>query len=132
MMIMTEKKITKKEKYGMLLAIEEVAVDNMLRTFVEEEIAALEAKAEKARERAAKKKAENDELGEKIYKIIVEKGSSVTLQELYKILSVDDEEITTSKIVARLTKLVNSDKIDKAEATIEKSKKMTYFVKEAE
>lgn len=129
---MTEKKITKKEKYGMLLAIEEVAADDMLRTFVEEEITALEAKAEKARERAAKKKAENDELGEKIYKIIVEKGSSVTLQELYKILSVDDEEITTSKIVARLTKLVNSDKIDKAEATIEKSKKMTYFVKEAE
>jgi hypothetical protein len=129
---MTEKKITKKEKYGMLLAIEEVAADDMLRTFVEEEIAALEAKAEKARERAAKKKAENDELGEKIYNIIVEKGSSVTLQELYKILSVDDEEITTSKIVARLTKLVNSDKIDKAEATIEKSKKMTYFVKEAE
>ena len=128
---MKEKKITKREKYERLLAIEEVAADAELREFVEGEIAALDAKAEKAKERAAKKKTEMDALCDEVYDVIADKGT-VTLQDIVKIISESNEEITSAKIVARLKKLVDAEKIEKAEKTIEKRKLMTYFVKEAE
>lgn len=128
---MKEKKITKREKFERLLKIEEVAADAELKEFVEKEIASLDAKAEKAKERAAKKKAEMDTLCDEVYAVIAEKGT-VTLQELVDTLSVDNEEVTSAKIVARLSKLVTAEKIEKAEKTIEKRKLMTYFVKEAE
>lgn len=128
---MTEKKITRKEKLEMILAIEEVAANDVLKTFVENEIASLKAKAEKAKERAEKKKTETDEYCDKIYDIIAEKGV-VTVQELQSILSVDEPEITSAKIVSRLSKLVNSEKIAKKEKTIDKSKRMTYFINVAE
>ena len=128
---MKEKKITKREKYERLLAIEEVAANAELREFVEGEIAALDAKAEKAKERAAKKKTEMDALCDEVYDVIADKGT-VTLQDIVKIISESNEEITSAKIVARLKKLVDAEKIEKAEKTIEKRKLMTYFVKEAE
>ena len=128
---MKEKKITKREKYERLLAIEEVAADAELREFVEGEIAALAAKAEKAKERAAKKKAEMDTLCDEVYEVIAANGT-VTLQDIVKIISESNEEITSAKIVARLKKLVDAEKIEKAEKTIEKRKLMTYFVKVSE
>lgn len=128
---MKEKKITKREKYERLLAIEEVAANAELREFVEGEIAALDAKAEKAKERAAKKKTEMDALCDEVYDVIADKGT-VTLQDIVKIISESNEEITSAKIVARLKKLVDAEKIEKAEKTIEKRKLMTYFVKVSE
>ena len=128
---MKEKKITKREKYERLLAIEEVAADVELKEFVEGEIAALDAKAAKAKERAAKKKTEMDALCDEVYDVIADKGT-VTLQDIVKIISESNEEITSAKIVARLKKLVDAEKIEKAEKTIEKRKLMTYFVNVSE
>lgn len=113
------KKITKKEKYGI---IAEAMADNaMIVEFCEAEIAALEKKAEKAKERAAKKKAEGDELKEVVKSVLTSEFQ--TIADIAE--QIEGEDITVGKISYRLNALVKDGFAVKEDVTVEVNGKNT-------
>jgi len=106
-------KITKKEKYAI---IAEAMADNaMIVEFCENEIAALEKKAEKAKERAAKKKAEGDELKNVIASVLTSEFQ--TISDVAE--QIEGEDITVGKISYRLNALVKEGFAVKEDVTVE-------------
>ena len=111
-------KITKKEKLTALIAIltgEGTEIDTAeLIAYCEKEIEALDKKAAKAKETAAKKKAESDELTDKVAELLTDElqtTADITAQ-------IEDEDITTHKVSYRLTSLVKSGVAVKEEISI--------------
>ena len=100
-----EKKVTKKEYYAMLKEIVEGAdVDNQVELveFIDKQITLLENKAAKAKEKAAEKRAEGDEL-----RATVEAALTDEYQTIAAITEqIEGEDVTKAKITARLTQLV--------------------------
>ena len=99
----------------------------MLIEFIDGEIAALERKAVKAKEKAAEKKAERDELCETVLGILT--AEPQTREQITE--QIGDEEITVAKVGARLNKLVAQGLAEKTEvasvsASGKKSTKMAY------
>lgn len=111
-------KITKKEKLTALIAIltgEGTEIDTAeLIAYCEKEIEALDKKAAKAKETAAKKKAESDELTDKVAELLTDELQ--TTADITALL--DDEDITTHKVSYRLTSLVKSGVAVKEEISI--------------
>lgn len=106
-------KITKKEKYAI---IAEAMADNaMIVEFCENEIAALEKKAEKAKERAAKKRAEGDELKNVVASILTSEFQ--TISDVAE--QIEGEDITVGKISYRLNALVKEGIAVKEDVTVE-------------
>lgn len=98
-------KLTKKEKYGMLLEIlseVELADKDMLVEFVQGEIGAIERKAEKAKERPRAKK--EDALKAAILGTLLVEPQ--TCSDILAIVEKDFVEATQAKVTARLTSLV--------------------------
>lgn len=126
---MENKKLTKKDYYGMLKDIVLISdVDNKeeLEAFIDRQIEIIDNKAEKAKERAAEKKAEGDELRAAIKSVLTEDYQSADdiLAQL------EGEDLSKAKIIARLTQLVNNGDAEKAQAKAEDGKKfMTYRLK---
>lgn len=120
------KKVTKKEYYGMLKeVIENSNVENQaeLVEFVEKQIELLDNKAAKAKEKAAEKRAEGDELRATV---------EATLTEEYQTIAditeqIDDEEVSKAKVTARLTQLVKEGLAVKEEAKTEDGKKVMVY-----
>lgn len=111
-------KITKKEKLTAIIAIltgEGTEIDTAeLITYCEKEIEALDKKAAKAKETAAKKKAEADGLTDKVAELLTDElqtTADITAQ-------IEDEDITTHKVSYRLTSLVKSGVAVKEEITV--------------
>ena len=106
-----EKKITKKDYYAMLKEIVEESKDieteiskEELLEFINKQVASINAKAEKAKEKAAEKKANGDELREVVQSVLTEE-----YQTIDNIVSqIKGEEVTKAKITARLTSLVKA------------------------
>lgn len=124
------KKVTKKEYFGALRALVEdmdgvgdYTVDEVL-AFIDAQVAQIDKKNAKAKETAAKKRAESDELTDKIFNLITDEAQ--TADEITA--AVGDEEVTKSKVVARLSKLVEAGKVVKEAIKMDgnASKKMTY------
>lgn len=90
--------------------------------FVEKEIAMLEAKAEKAKARQAKIKAEGDELQASVQAVLTEDFQ--TADEIAA--QVAGEEVTKAKVVARLTKLVDSGVAVKETVKVDARKLQAY------
>lgn len=113
------KKITKREKYEALIAAlttGECEIDPAeLVEFCKTEIAALDRKSAKAKETAAAKRAEADELTEIVFEAVGDEYEPVA--EIAT--RVDYEDATVGKITARLTKLVNAGKVEKEQVTVE-------------
>lgn len=83
--------------------------------FCNNEIDLLDKKAAKAKERAATKKAQSDELGDKVFAVL----NDTEFQTIADITAqIDDEDATTSKVTYRLTQLVKNGKAEKSEITI--------------
>ena len=126
---MENKKLTKKDYYGMLKEIVLTSdVDNKeeLEAFIDKQVEIIDNKAEKAKERAAEKKAEGDELRAAIKSVLTEDYQSADdiLAQL------EGEDLSKAKIIARLTQLVNNGDAEKAQAKTEDGKKfMTYRLK---
>lgn len=126
---MENKKLTKKDYYGMLKDIILTSdVDNKeeLEAFIDRQVEIIDNKAEKAKERAAEKKAEGDELRAAIKSVLTEDYQSADdiLAQL------EGEDLSKAKIIARLTQLVNNGDAEKAQAKTEDRKKfMTYRLK---
>lgn len=111
-------KITKKEKLTAIIAIlkgEGTEIDTAeLITYCEKEIEGLDKKAAKAKETAAKKKAEADELTDKVAELLTDElqtTADITAQ-------LEDEDITTHKVSYRLTSLVKNGVAVKEEISI--------------
>lgn len=116
-----EKKITKREYFEMLKEIvNESNNENKgeLIYFIESQIASIETKAAKARERAAAKKAEGDALRETVKSVLTnEFQDAETITAL-----VDEEDVTKNKVIARLTQLVNLGEVEKTDIKNESGK----------
>ena len=128
----TVKKATKKEMFEEIKAIL-TSGPNMAPTelveFIDNEIEALNKKAEAARKARDKKKAEADTLLEEVFACLNDTSFTVIPQimENFK----DNEDITPAKVTARLTKLVRENKVEKDSVNIaaegEKKKVLTGY-----
>ena len=119
-----EKKMTKKEMFGLLLGLletAEVAEREELKNFVAHEIEMIENKAEKAK--TYKRKKAQDVLKEQIYT----KLDVFEFRTIHDIVSdFNDADITAAKVSARLTSLVKEGVAIKEEIKIENRKLMGY------
>ena len=133
----TEKivKLTKKDFYaalrGMVEGIEmvgEIPADEVL-AFIDKTVEQIDNKAAKAKEKAAEKKTEGDELFKTVIEALTE--DLQTIDEITEaiIATTGNEEITKSKVTARLTKAVNADMARKEQVKKESRKVMAYALK---
>jgi G:T/U-mismatch repair DNA glycosylase len=118
-----EKKMTKRDYYEEILSIltETDLTDetSALVDFVKNQIDTLDKRAEKAKERAAEKKAEGDELRETVKNVLT--NDFQTVEDIVNAL--DNEEITKAKVIARLTQLVTLGEVEKTDVKDETSGK---------
>ena len=130
----TTDRIIKRDFYEAIIKAMETGETNIepakIIEFCENEIALLDKKADKAKERAAAKKAEVDELMEKVYAVLSD-TEFMTRNAVMDALGDMPEDVSISKIGARLTKLVNNQTVEKSELTVanaegKKSKVMGY------
>lgn len=101
--------------------------------FVQAERAALARKAEKAKETAAAKKAEKDELCNAVLAVLT--AEPQTREQIAE--QIEGEDVTVAKVGARLNKLVASGEVAKTEvastsASGKKSTKMAYALATSE
>ena len=122
-----EKKITKKDYYAMLKEIVEESKDieteiskEELLEFINKQVASINAKAEKAKEKAAEKKANGDELREVVQSVLTEEYQ--TIDNIVSQIKV--EEVTKAKITARLTSLVKAGLATKSDIKNEETGKI--------
>ena len=123
---MATEKITKKAYFEMLkdiVAATDTADKDNLLAFIDTNIAQLDAKAAKAKEKAAEKKVEGDELREKIAACLTTEPKDIAtiLDE------VGDEELTRAKVTARLAQLINLGTATKEVAKTADGKKATVY-----
>ena len=121
-----EKKMTKKDYFNEIKGIvEESNLENKseLIYFLESQIESIDNKAAKAKERAAAKKAEGDELRETVKSVLT--NNFQTAEEITE--AIGNEEISKAKVIARLTQLVNlGEAVKEAVKTDDNKSKMTY------
>lgn len=130
----TTDRTTKRDFYEAIIKAMETSETDVEPTkiieFCENEIALLDKKADKAKERAAAKKAEADELMDKVYAVLSD-TEFMTRNAVMDALGDVPEDVSIAKVGARLTKLVGAQKVEKAEQTVanaegKKSKVMGY------
>ena len=93
--------------------------------FINKQIETLAAKAEKAKEKAAKAKAEGDEL-----RAIVEGILTADAQPIDDIVAqIEGEDVTKAKVTARLTQLVKAEMAEKEQVKVGDRKVMAYRLK---
>ena len=119
----TVEKMTKKETLEMIIDLLNTAYDlgeekvEMSVEYCEKEIAALDRKAEKAKETAAKKKAENDALLEVVYDALGE-DEFETIAAIAKRVAEVEPESTVGKVQYRLTALAKEGRAEKSTIVI--------------
>lgn len=125
-----EKKMTEKEMFAMIMTFEEATEE--VKAFCEKKIAALDRKAAKAKETAAKKRAEGDALMALVEEALSDEFATVgDITE--KVMEAGAEEATVSKVVYRVNQLVKAGRAEKSEISVEdeegkKSKRMAYRI----
>ena len=121
-----EKKMTKVEMYERIANVvreSDVEDADVILGFLSTQVAQLNAKSEKAKARAAEKKAAGDELSNKIYEALTDDYQ--TIEEIAVVLA-DEPEITNAKISARLAKFVKAGTVEKESVRVESGKRMAY------
>ena len=130
----TTDRIIKRDFYEAIIKAMETGETNIepakIIEFCENQIALLDKKADKAKERAAAKKAEVDELMEKVYAVLSD-TEFMTRNAVMDALGDMPEDVSIAKVGARLTKMVNNQTVEKSELTVanaegKKSKVMGY------
>lgn len=129
---MADTKITKKDFYGALIELvegmETVGVYDAkdVQEFLEKQVAQIDAKAAKAKERAGEKKAAGDEL-----RTAVKAALTNELQTRDAIFAqIDGEDLTVAKVGARLTQLVAAGEAVKEQVKDGDRKVMAYRLAE--
>lgn len=121
-------KITEREIYNSIL---DGTFDvDVLVEFATKKLAQLDHRNEKAKERAAAKRAEGDELTEKVFALVSDEPQ--TRDDITNALIADGIEVTVGKVGYRLSALVADGRINKEEVTIpggegEKSKRVMVY-----
>ena len=114
-------KITKKEMYAAIKETFETGEckydADVVIAFCEKEIASLDNKAAKAKERAAAKKAEADVLYDQV-KDALSADEFQTIADIAATVAEVNADATVSKVTYRLTKLVEAGVAEKTEITI--------------
>lgn len=121
-----EKKMTKKDYYSEIKEIIEktnIAEKDELIEFIDKQVSQIDAKAEKAKERAAEKKVAGDEIRETIKSLLTNEYQ--TADEITS--KINDEEITRAKVIARLTQLVNLNEAEKTDIKTEDGKNLKAY-----
>ena len=119
------KKITKAEYFGMIkdvVAGSDVENAQELMDFIDRQVELIASKAEKAKARAAKQKAEGDELRDAVQAVLT--GELQVIDEI--VAQVDFEDVTKAKVTARLTQLVNAGIAVKEQQKVDSRKVMAY------
>ena len=116
-------KLTKKEYFTGLIAYfngEDVEIENeAFVEFCKDQIADLDKKAAKAKERAVAKKAESDELTDLVYSVLTDEYQ--TIADITVVVAETVPDVSASKVTARLTKLFNAGSIEKEQVSVEDS-----------
>ena len=121
-----EKRITKRDNYEALKEIVEKSnVENaeMLVEFINKQIEMIDNKSAKAKEKAAEKRAEGDELRAVIKSVLTNEYQTVDTITA----QIEGEDITKAKVVARLTQLVNNGEAVKEQGKSEDNKKVMMY-----
>ena len=128
-------KITKKQMFEGMVAYfrgEDTDIsDAQFAEFCEAQIADLDKKAAKAKERAAAKRAEADKLTEVVFDTLTDEFKTIAeIAEAVAGVLTEDEaaEVSTQKITARLTKLVKAGDVEKEQVTREIEGKKKKFM----
>lgn len=90
--------------------------------WIDGQIAQIEAKAAKAKERAAEKKASGDELCDVVASILTSEFQ--TADQIA--ICIEGADVTKNKVIARLTKLVGDGVAVKEQIKVDGGKKMAY------
>lgn len=90
--------------------------------FLDAQMAQLAAKAEKAKERAAARKVEGDELREVVKSVLTDEFQTIDAI----VAQIEGEDVTKAKVTARLTQLVKAEVAVKEAVAVEKRKMMAY------
>lgn len=118
-----EKRMTKKDYFKRLKEIinETTNIEDKgeLIYFIESQITSIDNKAEKAKERAAIKKAEGDTLREVIKSKLT--NDYQTADDIFAQIDAD-KDVTIAKVRARLTQLVNLSEAEKSDVKTEENK----------
>ena len=120
MMNTKEKKVTKRERYAELLALNEVKGNPELVAFIEHEIELLNKKASGEKKPSAVQVA-NEGIKEVIYNVLAENGKAMTITEIQK----SDEELTAmsnQRISALVRQLKEEGRVERFE-----EKRKAYF-----
>ena len=125
-------KLTKRSVYEALLKMVETGTleitEDELKTFCENEIALLDKKAEKAKERAATKRAEGDALTDAVRAVLTSE-----FEPIANIAArIEGEDVTVAKVQYRLGQLVKAGEAEKEQITIpategQKSRKIMAY-----
>ena len=124
---MAEVKVTQKELFGQVIAIVEgadvdAAVKAELVAFLNKKVDQIDAKAAKAKEKAAEAKVKGDELRDIVAGLLTDE-----VQTIDAILAqVDFPEVTKAKVTARLTQLVKAGVAAKETVAVD-SRKLTAY-----
>lgn len=122
------KKVTKKEWYAEIRKVVEAAdVENKdgALEFIDNQVKLLEAKAAKAQENAAKKKADGDNLREAVYNVLTTELQ--TIDQITEQVVIEGEDITRNKVTARLTQLVKAGMAVKDTVKTDDGRKVTAY-----
>lgn len=123
-----EKKMTQRDYFELIKA--KLADEEDIVAFCDERIAALDRRAEKAKEYKAKKQAESDALKQAIAEALTEEFQ--TADEILAKVQNDDEEVTKAKITARVSALVRERQAVKTKVKIDKRTLTAYALPGAE
>lgn len=105
------------EKDGVMIEV----TPEGIKAFAENEIALLDKKAAKAKERGAKKKEERDELCDAVLAVLTDEYA--TIADVAE--AIEGEDVTASKVTYRLNKLVAAGLAEKADIKVGDEKKRT-------
>lgn len=118
-----EKKITKRDYYEMLKNIATEAERMDLVEFLDKQITAMDAKAEKAKAKNAEKKAAGDELREVVQSVLTDEYQTIDTI----VSQIEGEDLTKAKITARLTSLVKNGIAEKTDIKDEEGRKLKAY-----
>ena len=123
---MEEKKLTKRDLYGM---VKDIVADSdsddrdELIEFIDKQIEIIDNKAAKAKERAAEKRAAGDELRATVKDLLTSEFQ--TAEDI--LAQLDDEEVTKAKIIARLGQLVKAGEAEKTDVKTESGRTVKAY-----
>ena len=117
---MTNKKVTKREKFEMLKALSEVQANPMLTEFIEHELELL-AKKNTSEKKPTAVQVANEGLKETIMDVLNENGGLMTVTDIQKSCE-ELAELSNQKVSALIRQLKDDGKIEKVE-----DKRKSYF-----